>query len=385
MRLAILLVAMTSLVSHCDATDRIYADITAESPNGEWRLDAKSPDNRVDGYHPWQDDFVYTMHKDGRQIWKRNQAEQDPSEDSPSKIVVADDGWVAIHTGWDQLVFIDDNGRNRGRVDDLKKLLTQRDRSEFTTLSSAGIIWEPYSLWHFANVSGKRIFAIRLWWGNQLILDPENGERVHPGRTEVKRIREWQVEHCRHQLAEAVADGIDDDSADKLLTPALLAGQLEIRDTIPHLRELEQSEFVGLYGGSMASDIAPGSINPFFIQQYTLRQIAQLSLRRLGESPKPLPVFEFPKRRADGNFRPEPQERHEAQLASIKSGMSAQEVLEILGSPDFISYPEWSYDLEGVDPKSATISWESHKVKDVNITNPLWGDGLSRDKAVVNF
>jgi len=135
----------------------------------------------------------------------------------------------------------------------------------------------------------------------------------------------------------------------------------------------------------MASDLPPGSIDPFFIQQFTLRQISQLSLRRLGEAPNPLAIFEFPKHQADDNLRPEPRKNREKQVASVKSGMSAIEVLKILGSPDFISYPEWSYDLDGDDPKSVTISWDSYHVKAVNITKPLWNDGMSRDRLVVGY
>lgn len=385
MRFAILLIATSILASYGNATDRSFDDISAQSPNGVWRLDAKSPDNRIDGYHPWQDDFVYTMHKGGRLVWSREQNKQEPEEYSPTRIVVSDDGWTAIHTGWDQLVFVDANGRNCCRIDDLKELLSKKDRSEFTTWSTGGVIWTPYSLWHFATIDGKRIFVIRLWWGHQLIFDPENGQRLKVTSSYAKAIRDSQVDHCRKVLANAVADGINDDSADNLLTPALLAGQLDIRDSIPHLRELETSEFVGLFGGSMATDIEPGAINPFFIQQFTLRQVSQLSLRRLGESPKPLPVFEFPKHRVDGNFRPETRNEREKLVASIKPGMSAPEVLEILGSPDFINYPSWSYDLDGGDPKTATISWDSYQVKDVNLTKSLWNDGLSRDKQIVGY
>ncbi|WP_168564978.1 outer membrane protein assembly factor BamE [Crateriforma spongiae] len=385
MRFAILLIATSILASYGNATDRSFDDISAQSPNGVWRLDAKSPDNRIDGYHPWQDDFVYTMHKGGRRVWSREQNKQEPEEYSPTRIVVADDGWTAIHTGWDQLVFVDANGRNCGRIDDLKELLSKKDRSEFTTWSTAGVIWTPYSLWHFAIIDGKRIFVIRLWWGHQLIFDPENGHRLKMTPSYAKPIRDLQVDHCRKVLANAVADGINDDSADNLLTPALLAGQLDIRDAIPHLRELEKSEFVGLYGGSMATDIEPGAINPFFIQQFTLRQVSQLSLRRLGESPKTLPVFEFPKHRASGNLRPERQNDRAKQIVSVKNGMSAEDVLKILGSPDFIDYSEWSYDLDGDDPKTATITWDSYEVKSINVTKPLWRDGLSRDRLVVGY
>ena len=193
MRLATLLITASVFASPCYATDRSFPDISTQSPNGTWRLDAKSPDNRRDGYHPWQDDFVYAMHKGGKQVWTRKQNVQEPEEHSPTRVVVADDGWTAIHTGWDQLVFIDAKGGNRGRVEDLKELLSKKDRGEFTTWSTAGIIWTPYSLWHFASVDGKRIFVIRLWWGHQIILDPESGKRL-------PRIRLSQTRFASHRL-----------------------------------------------------------------------------------------------------------------------------------------------------------------------------------------
>ena len=178
---------------------------------------------------------------------------------------------------------------------------------------------------------------------------------------------------------------MDDESADKLLTPALLAGQLQIRDAIPHLRVLETSEYVGLYGGSMDRNVSPGAINPFYIQESLFVRFRSCRFDGLGESPKTLPVFAFPKHRVDGVFRPEPQDEREKLVASIKRGMSAREVLDVLGSPDFVSYPECSYDLDGDDPRTAAISWDAHQVKGVKLTKARWKDGLASDKLVVEY
>ena len=129
------------------ASDRIFRDIEAKSPSGEWRLDAKSPDNKIDKYQRWQDDFVYTMRKGGQVVWQREQSVQHPSEHSPVRVLVNDEGFAAIHTGRDELIFVDSQGRNCGRIDDLTDLLPAKDHKEFVLVSSVGLLWTPYSIW----------------------------------------------------------------------------------------------------------------------------------------------------------------------------------------------------------------------------------------------
>ena len=94
------------------------------------------------------------MSKDGNVVWKRYQADQNPAEYSPVRVVVSNYGWSAIEMGWDQLIFVDADGRNRARINDIKTLLTDKDRREFTIWSTAGVIWSPSSLWHFVDFNG---------------------------------------------------------------------------------------------------------------------------------------------------------------------------------------------------------------------------------------
>lgn len=93
----------------CLATVRSFDDIIAFSPNGEWKVSAISPDNRRrdDVIFGGQSNFVYSAFNEqgAKLVWTRKQAAQEPEEYSPVRVVVADDGWVAIQTKRDRLVF----------------------------------------------------------------------------------------------------------------------------------------------------------------------------------------------------------------------------------------------------------------------------------------
>lgn len=386
MRIVILLFALIFTASRSGATDRSFDDLTVSSQSKQWLLDAKSPDNRIKGYHPWQDEFVYTMFKSGKQVWQRKQVDQNPKEGSPINLTVADNGWAAIRADRDQLVFIAPLGQTSSHIDDLTQCLSVEDKREFTTWSSGGLIWAPFSLWHFIDFDDRPLFVIRLWWGQQLVLDPRTGKRVELTPVIGDAIRRFQIDHCCTELLLAVADGVDDDNVGRIMTAAYLAGRLRIYEVVEHLKEMEKSEYVGLYGGPIGTRLEDGEIDPFFIQQYSLRQIAQLSLRRLGAAPALLPVFEFKQGGSRTLFRPRSRATPtEQSLARIMPGMKPREVLDILGSPDFVSYPEWSFDLDGEDARTFTISWDSGSVKDMRDLPSLWKTGLDRDKLIVQF
>ena len=366
-----------------NASDRIFRDIESHSPSGEWRLDARSPDNKIDKYQRWQDDFVYTMRKGGQIVWQSEYSVQQPSEHSPVRVFVNDDGFVAIHTGRDELIFVDSQGHDCGRIGDLTDLLPAKDHKEFILVSSVGLMWTPYSIWHFVEVEEESIFVIRLWWGRLLVFDPEDSQLIVPDDTMNQAIREWQVEHCRSWLAEGTSKELDKDSAEQLITPALLAGQLGIRDALPRLRVIEQSEHIRIYKEWRDLDIKSDSIDRFIDEQFLALQIAQLSIRRLGESPEVLPIFELPKRDFFSKFRLRMMRDREKNEAKLTQGMSPMQVVDLIGLPDFIGRNEWSYDFEKNTPRSLTISWDSYVVKDVKRGEPLWKKLVEREKVLL--
>ncbi len=90
------------------------------------------------------------------------------------------------------------------------------------------------------------------------------------------------MDYCRSELRFAVVDGIDDRNVHRIMIAAYLAGPLRLHDVIPQLRTFEESEFVGHYGGPMGVKLEEDEVDPFYVRTFSLRQIAQLSLRRLG-------------------------------------------------------------------------------------------------------
>ncbi|XZE20164.1 hypothetical protein SH449x_000022 [Pirellulaceae bacterium SH449] len=378
-----LLIPLFLWVSICFGSDQYFPDIHAQSSNGEWRVEAVSPDNRRKGSRGWQKDFVYSLHREGKKIWERKQAEQSVREDSPVGISVSDDGWVAIYTGGDQLLFVDVNGQNRGRVPSVKINLTDKERSEFKVWTIEGMSWSPFSIWRFVNFDSRTLFVVYTWWGGGIVFDPVTGDSVRIIPTIEASIRKYQIEYCRTLLENSNADILWDDVDQEVLVAALLAGQLGMKETIRDLRRLQHSEYSDRSGGVLGLEMEHGAVDPFFTRQFTLRQICHLSLRRLGESPRALHVHEFLLVGTDNYFNPPAQEDREKMLDFVKSGMSPEEVLDILGSPDFIYYPEWSYDLDGKSPATAKISWKNGKVTDVSLSEPLWLQGKKRDRLII--
>uniref|UniRef100_UPI00261C8686 hypothetical protein n=1 Tax=uncultured Gimesia sp. TaxID=1678688 RepID=UPI00261C8686 len=138
-------------------------------------------------------------------------------------------------------------------------------------------------------------------------------------------------------------------------------------------------------GGLSFDEDGNNEIDPHSDSTYGLRQAAQLSLRRLGVVPKPLPChsFELVKDGKSIPFVPPAIERprHEA-VQKVKVGMSARDVLNHIGIPDYISDDTWSYDMDANPLFSITLTFDAHKVKAVKREAPLWKSGLSRDEVV---
>lgn len=374
----------------CVGSDRFFDDLVAVSPDGEWKVTAVSPDNRKTGYpHDiWQDDFVYSAfnHQGKRLAWTREQEKQKPHEGSPIRIVIANDGWVAIQTGWDQLVFVDPAGGNRGRVVDLKKQLTEADRKAFCVRSSGGLIWSRYSLWHFIPVERQRLFIVRLWWGQRLVIDPATGETL-PATDKVAQLaKQNETVRAIDLLAQYWGDPIADSEVSSILLGAHLAGSLMLKDAIQLLHELEGSEYTGItsvrLGGEKANEVVP-----FSFVCHTARQVSRLSLRRLGEKTSSLPVYEFAcADRGDEYFRPKPLACSvESRFPLVKRGMTARDVLALMGSPDFVVGDGWEFDVAGKSAATYVIKWDRGRVSQTRRIAPKWKNGLERDRHIVLF
>ena len=100
---------------------------------------------------------------------------------------------------------------------------------------------------------------------------------------------------------------------------------------------------------SSSGESSDTEVNPGDYSTFSRRQIAQLSLRRLGETPKPFACHAFIMT-IDGKFNdfvpPTPTIPRHRNVQNIRIGMDAGQVLSLIGSPDFISVLAWSYDID---------------------------------------
>jgi hypothetical protein len=112
----------------------------------------------------------------------------------------------------------------------------------------------------------------------------------------------------------------------------------------------------------------------------------QISIRRLGAIPKDLPVFgrtfrwgnEFITVGSRTNSL-----SREARVHLLRPGMTTQQVLKIIGPPDYVkdhSPRHWEFDVDSTPPHTCRINWTNNLIKSVEmVTPPTWKEGETRD------
>lgn len=403
-------IVMGTFLCNAHATNRYFSDIAADSPSKRYRVEAKSPDNASKTGRPaFQASFVYTCHDTmAKQVlWTRVQAMGKPrrlgvesaetyrlpEEGSPVDIFVSDEGWTVIRTDWDEIIAVDSLGHDRCRIELLKEGFTKEENSEYVYDTSAGPMWSSYSLWYFLSVADKHLFVVRPWWGRRVVLNLETGKLADESpdvsrsavayerqyvMTELKKAvetrKEWEMDAC----CEATLP---------ILNASYLAGCLPVLEAVPFLEQLQEVSYIGRsttrffgVGEQFEGEVNPGSYNTF-----TLRQVVQLSLRRLGKTPRPLPAIQFDIKyeayEKNHPYFPKVGEVPRAtNCAKVRTGMKAEQVLDLLDGPDFVESETWEYDMDANPPFTLILKWDARHVIDVQKRTPaLWKKGLLRD------
>lgn len=180
MKVYLLGLAASLLVSRLEATDRFFRNLEVTSPNGRFRVEAKSPDN-VEGPRskPFQSNFLYRFLEEGGdlEVWSRQQPVapdgQRALEGPPVAIHVSNDSWVVVRTANALLVVVDPSGQDRLRIDILGSLFPDSLRSvRYQRISSAGTQWgAAYCHPYFVALGGKTHFCLTTWWGERLLIN----------------------------------------------------------------------------------------------------------------------------------------------------------------------------------------------------------------------
>src|SRR5581483_194964 len=148
-------------------------------------------------------------------------------------------------------------------------------------------------------------------------------------------------------------------------------GLLELVEAVPMLRVLEER----LVGSGQC-------LSSFNYHSHEDRQLAQLSLRRLGEKPRCYPALTFAESEIRVQLR-RPQSwpidgptRH-ANLSRIGRSTPLTEVYQSLGAPDEVGrgagHNFWRYDVD-VDPPYTVLLWlgEEAVTRIVRYLPPFW-------------
>ena len=381
------------------ATDVWYPDDSATSRDGRYQIVAKSPQNR-DGElgQPFADNFTYTLRdlKTKRVLWQRKQKER---EGSCGSVYVSDGGRVVIYTGWDNLIVVDPSGKDVGTVDVIEDGFSAREQKNFVSQTTAGPMWAGYSHWYFAKVDNTPLFVIRPWWDRRVLVDLRTGkltrETLKIRRTCDALERDYVLSVLKHASKDADAFLNNDRNGDatyRLFTSIYVAGKLGLEEAVPMIRAFEVSDYSGssTMGGLSFGETYSKEIDPHSYSTFTVRQLAGLSLRRLGAIPRPFPVHEFEMRYEDSKkdhpFEIPAQDgkRHEHDR-KIAAGMSAEAVLRLIGSPDVIGYDTWEYDMDAKSTYTLVVTFDDRKVTKIKRVRPArWKSGTDRDQSIIH-
>jgi len=185
-----------------------FPDLDIVSPNGRYRGEAKSPDNReipgpdgkpadptTFGYKYGQEQRTFRFRlrdHQGQLLWERWQPEREPS---PVQLYLADDGWLVIRTHGDRLTYL--VCISPAGVETIRVIVTDgcvyRPASETpppgsplviasnANSSSAGLYWAWAALHFFFHYQNDCYFSMWPSWGERFAINLTQGQlHLHP-------------------------------------------------------------------------------------------------------------------------------------------------------------------------------------------------------------
>lgn len=370
----------------------------ATSENGRYRVTEKPAFIGDDMVFSLTDTFanhVLWRHRGGSFIGSR----------AWQQAFVSDDGWTVFCDDLDNAQVIRPDGSETFSFSLIgPPAISESERDRYVQFSSDGpAAWGESSCYiRFATIAGRDYFCIRYWWGRRVAFDLTDSRPLHDlARIEPALARQERqfvicqlndsISQIAELKAEAVANCCPKPLMQRTMTAALMAGQLHVREAAPMLRQLEPIPFGGDLSTAPIQENRIGKEFPAFWDTYSLRQFAQLSLRRLGAEPGPYPETqpEFDVA-GPGTARPLAVTRliqpRSERIGLLSPGQFARQVINAIGAPDFLTADDntWEYDIDSSRPCTLRVIWVDGRVKSIKtLTPPLWQRGTTRDVNVV--
>lgn len=385
-----------------------YPDIVRFSPNRNFRLEARSPDNDPTGnpqrpvrdtgakrgWGGFQDQFQYTLyrHETNAVIWTRF---QDEKEASPHDVFVSDDGWCVLrthHTFHAGLTIVSPCGKCTRKLDvgDLFK-----NRDDLLCWTSAGPFWAENSYAYFIAHNATTHFCVRTASSFHLLIDIQSGDVIDPARfaaeletAERRWVMDTLVEH-----EPFLRDWNDDESNQhairRIHVAAHIAGCLRVHESIPFLRLLERVES----GGCQQFCHFLSSEKGWIVESNFPRLMARLSLQRLGEEPKGGPGYSV-SRSLDASSAAREKydipcvENRDAKLKLVSAVMTPREILALVGMPDHFKAGTsvWEYDSSQAQNQTLRLTWDrsTWKMVSIEFLSPAqWSIPNERDQEIL--
>lgn len=342
------------------ADDVFYNDLTENSPSGRYQVTARSPDNHAArrGRQPVaQGRFVYVCRdmQTKKTLWTLPQLKGGADKTTvppPLRLSVSDDGWTVIYTGTAEFIPVDLQGNPHGRAP-LRDAIPAEEINSHIRQTNEGATWTPKSLWYFVSVDNAPYFVVRPYWGHRVAVDLRQGKVIEPIPPAVQDagtpVERTQTLHALQAGADTFHTWENTDGpkiAPATNTAAYLAGALHLPEAVPLLRQLEPTTFNSESALQFIDESERkqhiGEVNPFTHRSFDLRRMVQLSLRRLGQTPQPLPCTVLERAGKDYHdrivYEPPVLTVPRADNADkVKVGMKTEEVCQLLSVPDYIS------------------------------------------------
>lgn len=426
-------------------TARGYPDCDATSPNGRYRLEARSPHNGTIPHRNGQFateaeyGFAYRDHQShfryqlldtatgNEVVWERWQAQ---TEDSPSELIVSDEGWSILRVCGDrpEVIAVTPTGRDALRV-----VVADADQTEQEALAgivtrgpnarrwcphtlsftTAGRFWTGNSWRYFLNAIGTRYFVWRSARGARLILDLDAEELItedeardaglEPHTVERESADALQILAQCAQNVDAIQAALDENynaqkwdqeplaSVWRLDSALVLTATHRLTAAVPYLRALEpiNSRSYTTRSDAFAEDVDR--------EGRWFRPWVHHVLRVLGEEPRGYATYSF----ADDGVRidaPEcvPNRRERAQ--QLAHEMTAFDVLQLLGAPDHLTSnsrwvetrhqwaEHWEYDFRTTTGwVTLRITWGGGKLLAFAEAPADWLEGDEREQELLRY